>query len=57
MLLETIIGTSKQKTISGILVPKMQPGLDRAYYSPSGDYIGMPALGQFTSTVLQYPIP
>ena len=36
---------------------KMQPGLDRAYYSPSGDYIGMPALGQFTSTVLQYPIP
>ena len=57
MLLETIIGTSKQKTISGILVPKMQPGLDRAYYSPSEDYIGMPALGQFTSTVLQYPIP
>ena len=33
---------------------KMQSGLDRAYYSPSGDYIGMPALSQFDTTDTYY---
>ncbi len=33
---------------------KMQPGLDRAYYSPSGDYIGMPSMSQFDTTDTYY---
>ena len=33
---------------------KVHSGLDRAYYSPSGDYIGMPALGQFDTTDAYY---
>ena len=45
MLLVTTIGTGKLKTISDIRV---------LGYSPSGDYIGMPALSQFTSTDTYY---
>ena len=45
VLLVTTIGTGKLKTISDIRV---------LGYSPSGDYIGMPALSQFTSTDTYY---
>jgi antirestriction protein ArdC len=29
--------------------PEIKHGLDRAYYSPSGDFVGMPSPGQFKS--------
>src|SRR4030095_16015875 len=29
--------------------PEIKHGLDRAYYSPAGDYVGMPSPGQFKS--------
>jgi len=33
---------------------KVYSGLDRAYYSPSGDYIGMPSMSQFDTTDTYY---
>ena len=33
---------------------KVHSGLDRAYYSPSGDYIGMPSMSQFDTTDTYY---
>ena len=53
MLPETTTGTSAEEYFR-CTGAKVHSGLDRAYYRHSGDYIGMPALEQFTSTNAYY---